>query len=279
MNLESAIKFFSPKSPQLNGAAPATATDSLTISDVMASFGLTGAQAYFGFELFLSKHGITSGERALAMLADYGLRQAHRYPALAGLDDDTKQRLVELLAAFAYQDYARSAASTRQCMCCSGTGFIEAETFTNKTYYPDGRPPKWASCTKGVYPSYWEEVRAKRELVNVRCKSCNGKGEISIACRCHGKGTVLDEEQTRLQGVPVTKTCIKCGGRGYPRLPAEAVRRAAHLYVMRMPQPKWSRHFKPFYEELINQCHAEETAADRMLQRVTRTDKAPMLKR
>ncbi|BDY94487.1 hypothetical protein MUTS15_31440 [Escherichia coli] len=35
--------------------------------------------------------------------------------------------------------------------------FIEGEVFTNKVQYPDGKPPVWAKCTKGVYPSYWEE--------------------------------------------------------------------------------------------------------------------------
>src|SRR5690606_18159624 len=38
--------------------------------------------------------------------------------------------------AFAYQDYARSAASVRRCDCCDGSGFTEAEVFTNKIQYP-----------------------------------------------------------------------------------------------------------------------------------------------
>nr|WP_310616673.1 antitermination protein [Pantoea cypripedii] len=269
MNLENSIKFFAPKSPQLSDSPRATASDSLTITDVMASFGLTEAQARFGFELFLSKHGITSSDRAVEMLTDFGLSQAVRYRAIAELDNDIKRDLVQLLATFAYQDYSRSAASTRKCTCCSGTGFTDATVFTNKTYYPDGKPPVWARTTKGVFPSYWEEVRAKREVVRVLCKTCEGKGEISNACRCHGKGKVLDEEKSALQGAPVMKECPKCSGRGYARLPAETVRRAAGYAVMAISQPTWSRSFKPFYELLIIQCHKEESFADEMLQRVT----------
>lgn len=270
MNLESSIKFFAPKSPMFSDSPRATASDSLTITDVMASFGLTEAQARFGFELFLSKHGITTSDRAVEMLTDFGMSQAVRYRAIAVLENDIKRDLVQLLATFAYQDYSRSAASTRQCPCCGGTGFTDAEVFTNKTYYPDGKPPKWARCTKGVFPSYWEEVKAKREVVRVLCKSCDGKGKISNACRCHGKGKVLDKEQSDLQGVPVMKSCPKCSGRGYARLPGETVRRAAGYAVMAISEPTWRRSFKPFYELLIIQCHKEEAHADDMLLKVTR---------
>ena len=251
MNLESAIKFFAPKSPQLSDSPPATASDSLTITDVMASFGLTEAQARFGFELFLSKHGITSSDRALEMLTDFGMSQAVRYRAIAELEEEIKRSLVQLLATFAYQDYTRSAASTRPCTCCSGTGFIDAEVVSMKSML--SRPGS----------------RQVREAVKVRCTPCGGKGVISNACRCHGKGVVLDEEQSKLQGVPVTKTCPKCSGRGYARLPGEAVRRAAGYAVMSISEATWRRNFKPFYESLIIQCHKEESYADSLLSRVT----------
>ncbi len=38
------------------------------------------------------------------------------------------------------------------------SGFFAAGAFTNKVTYPDGKPPKWVKVTKGIYPSYWEEV-------------------------------------------------------------------------------------------------------------------------
>ncbi|WP_410517418.1 antitermination protein [Pantoea allii] len=251
MNLESTIKFFAPKSPMFSDSPRATASDSLDISDVMASFGLTGAQARFGFELFLSKHGITSSDRAVEMLTEFGLSKAGLFRAVAELEENIKREFVQLLATFAYMDYSRSAASTRTCTCCNGTGFIDAEVFKMKSVF--SRPG----------------TRQVREIQRVRCGTCEGKGVISNACRCHGKGKVLDIEQSEIQGVPVMKTCTKCTGRGYARLPAETVRRAVGYVVMAVSQPTWSRNFKPFYEALINQCHKEESIAGDMLQRVT----------
>ncbi|VFT06949.1 phage antitermination protein [Escherichia coli] len=59
-----------------------------------------------------------------------------------------------------------------------GKKFIESVVFTNKVQYPDGKPPVWAKCTKGVYPSYWEEWKKVREVVKVACPECGGKGEV-----------------------------------------------------------------------------------------------------
>lgn len=272
MNLESAVKFFAPKSPTLSDAPGATG-ERLAISDVMASFGLTEAQARFGFELFLSKHGITTSDRAVSMLTEYGMTQAINYSVIAALDESVRQELVRLLSAFAYQDYTRSAASTRQCTCCSGTGFIEAEVFSTKAHTPPAAQEILRTSLKWgvkVIPSEYEVKREVREIQRVLCKSCNGKGVISNACRCRGRGAVLDEHQSKLQGVPVTKTCPKCSGRGYARLPGEAVRRAICLTVMQLSEAGWRRHFKPLYEVLIMQCHKEESMADSMLRRVTR---------
>ncbi|MCW0353974.1 antitermination protein [Pantoea ananatis] len=273
MNLESTIKFFAPKSPMFSDSPRATASDSLDISDVMASFGLTGAQARFGFELFLSKHGITSSDRAVEMLTEFGLSRAGLFQAVAELDENIKRELVQLLATFAYMDYSRSAASKRPCTCCGGTGFIDTEVFNTKSHMPfPARDFVKASVRMGVEgftPSSYEKVREVREIQRVRCGTCEGKGVISNACRCHGKGKVLDLKQSEIQGVPVMKTCTKCTGRGYSRLPAETVRRAVGYAVMAVSQPTWSRNFKPFYEALITQCHKEESIAGEMLQRVT----------
>lgn len=272
VNLENAIKYFSPKSPMLNDA-PGTTGDRLAISDVMAAFGLTEAQARFGFELFLSKHGITSNEGAVAMLTDYGMTQAPHHRAIATLDEPVRRDLVKLFSLFAYEDYTRSAASTRPCSCCSGTGFIEAEIFTTKSHMPyrerDFVKASVKMGVKNVRPVDYEQTRAVREVERVLCSSCGGKGTIRNACRCRGRGTVLDEYQSKVQGVPVTKTCSKCTGRGYARLPGEAVRRAAGLTVMAISEPTWRRGFKPFYEMLITQCHREEAQADALLKKVT----------
>ncbi|HCF8260652.1 TPA: antitermination protein, partial [Klebsiella pneumoniae] len=70
-----------------------------------------------------------------------------------------------ILAEYAFEDYSRSASSKKTCDCCNGSGFIDAVAFTNKVTYPDGKPPKWVKVTKGIYPSYWEEVKSVREQV------------------------------------------------------------------------------------------------------------------
>lgn len=270
MNLESIAKYFAPKSPMLSDASRATASDSLTGTDVMAALGLVSSQCGLGFDLYLAKIGVSNPDRALRGLYEKADKMATGFKALSRLDENTRRKVLEIMCTFAFQDYCRSAASVRPCETCTGSGFIDAEVFTNKVHYPDGKPPKWASTTKGVFPSYWEEIKSVREKVRVLCKPCNGKGVISNACRCHGKGKVLDKKETELQGVPVMKTCEKCAGRGYARLPAENVRRAVCMEIMDIKQPTWSRHYKPLYELLISQCHLEENEAERCLKSVTR---------
>ncbi|HAT3955613.1 TPA: antitermination protein [Kluyvera ascorbata] len=270
MNLESIAKYFAPKSPMFSDSSRATATDNLTGTDVMAALGLVNAKCGFGFDLYLAKIGISSPDRAMEALCETAEQLSKRHSAICGLSESVRRRVIEILCTFAYQDYTRSAASVRSCECCGGEGFTEAEVFTNKVQYPDGKPPKWAKVTKGICPSYWEEWKSVRETAHVLCSACNGKGVISNACRCHGKGKVLDKEATRLQGVPVMKECGKCSGRGYARLPAENARKAICAEVMEISQPTWSRSYKPFYEQLITQCHMEESSADAALKSVTR---------
>ncbi|EOX0538037.1 antitermination protein [Klebsiella aerogenes] len=270
MNLESIAKYFAPKSPMFSDSPRATASDSLTGTDVMAALGLVKAKCGFGFDLYLAKIGISSPEPAIEALFNASIEISRGFKAVTQLDADTRRRVLEIMCAFAYQDYARSAASVRQCTCCNGAGFIDAEVFTTKVHYPDGKPPKWAAITKGVFPSYWEEWKSAREGVRVLCSVCNGKGVISNACRCHGKGKVVDQKESQLQGVPVMKECGKCSGRGYARIPAENVRKALCSDVMEISQPTWSRNFKPLYELLVTRCHAEESQADTALKFVTR---------
>ncbi|MDO2092863.1 hypothetical protein Q2458_25430, partial [Escherichia coli] len=75
----------------------------------------------------------------------------------------TPSTFTEYVSFILLRPYARSAASVRRCDCCDGSGITEVEVFTNKIHYPDGKPPKWAKVTKGVYPSYWEEWKSVRE--------------------------------------------------------------------------------------------------------------------
>jgi DnaJ-class molecular chaperone len=127
-------------------------------------------------------------------------------------------------------DYARSAASLEMCVCCKGKGLIAQKL----------------------------------------CIKCSGKGAISCACKdCKGKGTAVDKDETERQGVPVRKTCKRCSGRGYERIPAaEAYRACSAISDITLDQ--WKRGIKTFYEDLIQECEREETKANDMLMKVTR---------
>ncbi|MCZ8945425.1 antitermination protein, partial [Escherichia albertii] len=48
MRLESVAKFHSPKSPMMSDSPRATASDSLSGTDVMAAMGMAQSQAGFG---------------------------------------------------------------------------------------------------------------------------------------------------------------------------------------------------------------------------------------
>ncbi|CDG97639.1 Similar to prophage antitermination protein [Xenorhabdus bovienii str. puntauvense] len=274
MNLESLPKYFSPKTAMFSDSPAATATDSYSITDVMASLGLASAQARMGIELFLAKQGINKPDEAVESLYHYALTQVHKHAAISKLDEDVKQSVLQILANYAFQDYARSAASKKPCseLHCED-GFIEAEVFTTKWSKPAFLDiPDWAKEARAITPEEWYRKRQVREVVRVACKACSGKGEVSHSCRCNGRGEVLDKKQTKLIGIPVFKTCPKCSGRGYSRLPAEDVRRAICDEVMEMPETTWRRNFKPFYEALIEECFKEESRADSVLSKLTKRE-------
>lgn len=254
MRLESIPKYFSPKSPKLSDQSPATATEALSISEVMAAIGMTHQAAGLGLDLYLAKVGVSAPDKAVEGLFEIAKRLAGRCRAISQLEEDIKSKLLQVLATFAYQDYSRSAASVRKCDCCIGSGFTDAEVVTMKNMI--------------TIPGL---ARPVREQVRLLCRECKGKGVVSNSCRCHGKGVVVDEEKTAANGgVPVFKECPRCSGRGYARLPSESARKAICAGVMEISQPTWSRHYKPFYEELIEQCYREETSTDMVLSKVTK---------
>jgi hypothetical protein len=269
MKLESISKYFFAKSTMISDSPRATASDTLTGTDIMAALGLADLKSGFGLDLFLAKQGISKPDKAVESLCQFAEKQLHQYRAVAQLEDDIKHHVLQILATFAYQDYSRSAASVRTCDCCGGEGFTQAEVFTMKSAFGVARPEEFAGVVRVSDQLACNVATQRREVVRVLCKPCDGKGIISNACRCHGKGVVLDKEQTELQGVPVQKECPKCSGRGYARLPAENVRRAICGEVMELTEPTWRRNFKPLYEAMITRCHIEESEAEMMLSKVT----------
>lgn len=141
--------------------------------------------------------------------------------------------------------------------------------FTNKVSYPWGKPPYWSKMSRAVRPSDWESWTQAREVVRVKCKPCNGKGVISNSCRCHGKGKVLDKAESDRQGVPVMKACDRCGGRGYARLKFSTVIEGINT-VAEIKKTAAYDQLQPLFEELVAECHKQESMADSILSKVTR---------
>ncbi|HEE9631284.1 TPA: antitermination protein [Escherichia coli] len=255
MNLESLPKFYAPKSPNLGGTAPATRSDALTITDVMTAQGFVQSKTPLGFALFLAKAGIQVPEPAIELLAAIASELAPACRAVNVLPDHQRVAVCDVLATMAYQDYSRSAASVRPCDCCAGDGFITAEVFTMRSVLVGGTEL---------------ERKERREQVRIVCRECGGKRVISNACRCGGRGVVQDLEATEAQGVPVSKTCSKCSGRGYARLKFSAVIAGLHECWPQLKKTTAYDEIGPFFEMLVTRCFEAETLAERALIEVTR---------
>ncbi|MEN4050255.1 antitermination protein [Serratia marcescens] len=276
MNLDNVVKYHFAKSTMISDSPRATASDTLTGTDVMAAMGMCQSRAAMGYSAFLGKVGVSNhdSERAITLLTEYALKHCDKVAALRKLESDIKPKVMQTLAIYAYADYSRSAASTRPCDCCSGTGFIDAEVFTNKVHTPfPAKEIVKASVKRGVKgfkPSEYEVRRELREVVRVKCKNCNGKGKVSKACRdCSGRGTAVDKKETAKQGVPVRGTCKRCSGRGYERIPASHAYAAVQQVTDSISSATWDKTVKPFYDGLIRILESEEIHAERVLQRVT----------
>lgn len=269
MKLESISKYFFAKSTMISDSPRATASDTLTGTDIMAALGLADLKSGFGLDLFLAKQGISKPDKAVESLCRFAEKQLHQYRAVAQLEDDNKHHVLQILATFAYQDYSRSAASVRTCDCCDGEGFKEAEVFTMKSAFGVARPEDFTGIVRVSDQLACNVATQRREVVRLLCKPCGGKGVISNACRCHGKGVVLDKEQTDLQGVPVQKECPKCSGRGYARFKFSTVLEAVQLIAPTIGKTTGYDHIKPLFEVLVSECHIQEAHAEGMLSKVT----------
>lgn len=270
MRLESITKHFFAKSTMISDSPRATASDSLTGTDIMAALGLADLKSGFGLELFLAKQGISNPHRAVESLTQYALKESVKYKAISKLDEDIKQSVVQTLARYAFADYARSAASVRECECCKGEGFIEADVFSMKSVFGRERPGEIGEIMLLDKPIPSNASEKKKEVVRLLCKPCGGKGVVSNSCRCNGKGTVVDKEKSEQQGIPVYKTCGKCSGRGYSRLKFADVYEAVREHLPELASSTCYESFKPFYELLVTKCLMEESMADSMLAKVTR---------
>jgi len=272
MNLESAIKFHSPKSPNYTATTPATASEALTGTDVMAAMGMAQSRAEMGYSAFLGKMGISKrdSDRAITLLTLHALQTCDRVAALRKLGSDSKPAVMQVLATYAYMDYCQSASSKKPCKCCKATGFIEAEVFTTKSRFGTQRPGAVTEI-KRLNESLPENTSYQvRDVDRVLCPECKGKCVVSSACRdCKGRGRAVMKAETERQGVPVLGDCRRCCGRGFERIPAVEAYRAICGITASISLTTWDRSGKPFYNQLIGKLEVEESWANAALNKVT----------
>lgn len=261
MNLESTVKYHFAKTTLISDSLRATASEALTGTDIMAAIGMSQSRAAMGYSAFLGKMGISSNDRekAIEMLAQYAMTRCDKVPALRKLEADIKPQVMQVLATYAFEDYSRSAASVKSCDCCKGSGFIDAEVFTNK----HRKLPAGGLKVVGMV--------AVKENVRVLCQKCNGAGTVSAACNdCRGRGRALNKEQTKKQGVPVIDSCKRCSGRGYERIPSTDAYSAVCVLTDSITLDTWKKSVKRFYDELITKFDIEEAWAESQLKAITR---------
>lgn len=271
MNLENTVKYHFAKSTLISDSPRATASDSLTGTDIMAAMGMTQERAAMGYSAFLGKMGISNNdrERAIELLAQYALTKCDKVAALRKLDNGIKPLVMRQLAMFAFEDYSRSAASVKQCDCCSGKGFIEADVFTMKSHYTM-KLPQFAKDLKQS-PGDFEVKRQVKEVARVLCSACNGKKVVSCACiDCRGRGKSVNKDLTGKQGVPVMADCKRCSGRGYERIPSTEAYAAVCRITEAITLDTWKKSVKPFYDQLITKFDIEEAWAEAQLKQITK---------
>ncbi|WP_262033983.1 antitermination protein [Serratia liquefaciens] len=277
MRLESIPKYFAPKSPTFSDSPRATASDSLTGTDVIAAFGMCQAQAELGLSAFLGKMGVSDADKvkAVLLLAEKGMADSIRVAPLRKLQVEARAGVVLALSVFAFLDYSRSADSIAACdACCDG--FIEERKFVmNKLAHAHDTV---ASFVRGDLPASIQPIEGREMLVKHTyydvtkkvCNKCNGKKVISTACRdCSGRCEAIDREETERQGVPVKRACKRCGGRGYERIPASRAFDAVQQVTDAISLATWEKTVKPFYDGLIRTLECEENHAEQALRRVT----------
>lgn len=260
MKLESALKYFNPKSQSFTDSSRATGSESLTGADLMGAVGFCQSKSPFGISAVMAKTGNSEQDavRTVQQLMQYANRTA---PKLIRKAAGAKLgRCLAILSKLAFDEYARSASTTAACQHCNGEGFIKVIREVEK----------YAGHISSLTGEVVIPARFEKETVCEKCTHCNGKGHISARCRCNGTGRVRDMELSARQGAPVDKECERCSGRGFKRSPSSAAHRAIHALLPGLTQSSWSRNWKPFFEKLVAKCEIEENHADAVFRKATK---------
>ncbi len=257
VKIETALNYFNPKGQGITDGACTTATDRLSTSEVMAALAICQSRARFGVSVWIGKMGISqqAGDEVIKQLTRYAGKSA---PALLRKSaGDKAAQCMRILATFAWQDYARSAADRPLCGTCTGSGMI-----------PLSAGAKLAGRNVAPQGGGGSALRSQRQPGN-SCATCHGTGTVSVRCRCNGSGRVRDIAASKRQGMPVEKVCLYCGGRGFRRAPSSRVFSAIRSQLPELTQSSWSRNWKPFYLQLIDKCDVEATFAAAEFRKIT----------
>lgn len=260
MKLESAVKYFSPKSMNISGDVPATASDSLNGTDLMGAIGMCQSKSPFGIAAYMAKTGVSNDDRyrTIEQLLSYAHRTTPKLVARAA--GSKLGKCLVVLSKLAFEEYARSAATTSDCQHCDGAGFSEVER----------EVVKYAGHISSLTGEEVIPPRTEVELVREKCQHCNGKGKVAARCRCNGTGRVRDMEASSRQGLPIDKKCDRCEGRGFKRSPGTRAYRAVHTLLPELQERTWNNNWRPFFDKLVTKCEIEESHADAEFQKVTR---------
>lgn len=270
MDLDNIVKFFAPKGMHISDSVRGTAGDQLTVTDVMAALGMTQADAGIGLAMYLGKAGVSKQDKdaSISWLAEYAKENAPF--AVRRLAGKKFSLCMLILARFAYNDYASSAADSYDCPSCKGKGLVEKTGMVVKSHYIM-KLPQFAK-DQGQSPSDFEVKREVKEVDHVLCGKCHGTGKISKRCQCGGTGKTLNRKESELQGVPVYKDCKRCSGRGFNRPKSSVAYRGIFSELPSLPDRTWRYSWKPFYERLVTKCFQEESYSNSQLKRVTGND-------
>ncbi|WP_237929944.1 antitermination protein [Buttiauxella sp. S19-1] len=80
-------------------------------------------------------------------------------------------------------------------------------------------------------------------------------------CHCGGKGQIRDLKESKKLGMAVSKVCHRCKGSGLKPLTHT---RCHHAITALIPisQSTYSRHWRPFYDDLLAWCYRQESIAE-----------------
>jgi hypothetical protein len=267
MRLESIAKYFAPKSPMFSDSPRATASERLTGTDVMTALGLAGSKCGFGFDLYLAKIGISSPDRAMEALYESAVEISRRYKAFQNSMKACAAEFLKLCVLL----HTRITHAARQ--ACAGV-IAAMEKVLSKL-----------RCSLIKLPSHGERRRTGRKcpalLVRVTGKSgvqfvkwsrssarpVTERVLSAIRVAAMGKGRCWIRMSER-QGVPVNKTCDRCSGRGYARLKFSTVLEGIRT-VTDIKKTSGYEQYQPLFEDLVGECHKQESYADIMLSKVT----------